>query len=240
MAFAAIGTFLGASAATAAATGAVAVGTAASLGKGAYDVISGAQKQSAAQKRLDEQARNSPIYKPDTSINQYYQEALNRYTENPRQSAYYQQAVKDANRTAASGISALQDRRSAIGGISRLGQMQNDALSRANVQAENYKQQQFNQLAGATNMKSGDYQRQFDYNQMTPYNRQLQLEQMKAQAAGEQYNAGNQMIGQGLNNLGTFAAAGGFNGGNKYGKTNYNTKGLYQGNPNDILPINMG
>jgi hypothetical protein len=73
---------------------------------------------------------------------------------------------------------------------------------------------------------------------MTPYNRQLQLEQMKASAAGERYNAGMQMVGQGVNAVGSLAASGAFKGiGGKGGMTNYNSKGLYQGNPNDILPI---
>jgi hypothetical protein len=42
---------------------------------------------------------------------------------------------------------------------------------------------------------------------MTPYQRKLQLEQMKAAAAGERYNAGLQMIGQGLSSAGTVAAS---------------------------------
>ena len=78
MAFAAIGTFLGASAATAAATGAIAVGTAASVGMGAYNMIEGGKDQSRAQKALDEQARNSPLYKRDKSLDQFILEARNR------------------------------------------------------------------------------------------------------------------------------------------------------------------
>jgi hypothetical protein len=42
---------------------------------------------------------------------------------------------------------------------------------------------------------------------MTPYNRKLQLEQMKGAAAGERLNAGMQMIGQGLSTAGTVAGA---------------------------------
>jgi hypothetical protein len=46
---------------------------------------------------------------------------------------------------------------------------------------------------------------------MTPYNRQLQLEQMKAQAAGERYNAGMQMIGSGLSNAASYGVASAYN-----------------------------
>jgi hypothetical protein len=237
MAFAAIGLAVGATAATAAATGAVVAGTAASIGLGAYGAIKGSKQQSNAQKRLDEQARNSPIYKPDKSIDTYYQEAMNRYKENPFQSQQYQVGAQNIQRASAQGISALQDRRSAIGGIGRLQANQMGAMQNLGAQAEASKQQRLGQLGQATQLKSGDYQRQFDINKMTPYNRQLQLEQMKAQAAGERYNAGMQMVGQGINNLGTYAAAGGLEGFKGFGKkTNYNNKGLYQGSINDILP----
>ena len=56
-------------------------------------------------------------------------------------------------------------------------------------------------------MKSADNQRAFDINTMTPFNRKLQLEQMKGAAAGEQFNAGLTMIGQGASAAGTVAAA---------------------------------
>ena len=234
MAFAAIGTFLGASAATAAATGAIAVGTAASVGMGASNMISGNKNQKRAQRALDEQARNSPIYKPDKSIDKYYQEAMGRYMENPFQSQQYQLGSMNARRATAQGINALNERKAGIGGITRLAAVQNAAMQNLGAQAENQKNQRFNQFANASQMKSADYQRQFDFNQMTPYNRRLQLEQMKAQAGGERYNAGMQMVGQGINNLGTFAAAGGFKG-SKAGGTDFNTKGLYQKDVNNFL-----
>jgi len=180
-----------------------------STGLGVYTTIKGQEAQDKAQSTLEQQAKNSPIYKPDKSINDYYQQALNRYQENPYQSQAYQVGAMNAQKATAQGINALQDRRSAIGGIGRLVAGQNMAMQNLGVQAENYKQQQFNRLGSAAQLKSADYQRQFDINQMTPYNRQLQLEQMKAQAAGERYNAGMQMIGQGLS-AGTQAAAIGY------------------------------
>ena len=219
MAFAAIGTFLGATAATAAMTGAVAVGTAASVGMGAANAISGGKKQRRAQQRIDDLAKNSPIYKPDKSIDDYYRQSLNRFNENAFQSQQYQLGAMNARRATAQGIGALQDRRSAIGGISKLEASQNAAMQNLGMQAEAQKNQRFNQFGQATNLKSADYQRQFDINKMTPYNRYLQIEQMKGAAGGEQYNAGMQQIGQGINNFSTYAASGGFTG-KKGGKTN--------------------
>ena len=178
------------------------------VGLGATQMITSNNQQKRAQKSLEEQARNSPLYKPDKSIDTYYQEAMNRYKENPYQSQQYQVGQQNIQRATAQGIGALQDRRSAIGGIGRLQANQMSAMQNLGAQAEASKAQRFGQVGSATQLKSADYQRQFDINKMTPYNRQLQLEQMKAQAAGERYNAGMQMVGQGLSAAGSIAAAG--------------------------------
>ena len=192
---------------------AIGVGTAVvGVGLGATQMITSNKQQKRAQRSLEEQAKNSPLYKPDKSIDTYYQEAMNRYKENPYQSQQYQVGAQNIQRATAQGIGALQDRRSAIGGIGRLQANQMGAMQNLGAQAEASRQQRLGQFGQATQLKSGDYQRQFDINQMTPYNRKLQLEQMKAAAAGERYNAGMQMTGQGLSSLGSLAGAGAFKG----------------------------
>jgi len=180
----------------------------AGVGMGAASMISANKQQKRAQKALEEQSRNSPLYKSSKSIDEYYQQALNRYNENPYQSQQYQLGAMNAQRATAQGIGALQDRRSAIGGIGRLALGQNAAMQNLGAQAEAQRASRFGQLGQATQLKTGEYQREFDINKMTPYNRQLQLEQMKAAAAGERYNAGMQMVGQGLSAAGSLAAAG--------------------------------
>jgi hypothetical protein len=200
------------------ATGAIAVGTAASVGMGAANMISGSKQQSRAQRALDEQARNSPLYKRDKSLDQFILEARNRYKENPYQSKQYQVGAQNIQRSTAQAISGLQDRKAAIGSVGKLALGQNMAMQNLGAQAESSQQQRFGQYGQATQFGNQEYQREFDFNKMTPYNRKLQLEQMKAQAAGEQYNAGMQTVGQGLSNLGTFAASGGFSA-DGFGKT---------------------
>lgn len=184
----------------------------AGAGMGAASMINASKQQKKAQNALEAQAKNSPLYKPDKSIDTYYQEAMNRYKENPYQSQAYLISKQEADRRLMAGITGLQDRRSAIGGISKLDLMRTDAQNQAIRNAEMMKGQNLSRLGQATQLKSGDYQRQFDINKMTPYNRQLQLEQMKAQAAGERYNAGMQMVGQGVSNIGSLAGAGAFKG----------------------------
>ena len=185
----------------------VGIASAVTAATGVYTAISADTKQKKAQRKLDELAKNSPLYKADKSIDDYYQKALNRFNENPYQSQQYQMGAMNARRATAQGLGALQDRRSAIGGISRLQAGQNYAMQNLGAQAEGQRNQRFNQFGNATQMKSGEYQREFDFNKMTPYNRRLQLEQMKGAAAGEQFNAGLQMIGQGANAGATIAAA---------------------------------
>jgi hypothetical protein len=222
---------LGVTGTVSAATAIAGASALAGAGMGAASMISGNKQQKRSQEALERQAKNSPLYKPDKSIDAYYQEAMNRYKENPYQSQQYQVGQQNIQKATAQGIGALQDRRSAIGGISRLEANQMNAMRNLGAQSEASRAQRFGALGSATQLKSADYQRQFDINQMTPYNRQLQLEQMKAQAAGERYNAGMQMVGQGVSNIGSLAGAGAFKGvGGKKLNTNYNNANLLQYN----------
>ncbi len=145
--------------------------------------------RSAREKELERYAKQSPLYKGSKSIDDYYQEAMNRYRENPYQSQQYQVGQRNIQRAMASGLSGLQDRRSAIGSAGRLFGAQADALQNLGAQAEAQRNQRFGQLGAATQMKTGEEYRKFDINQMTPYNRMLQLKQLKAQAANERFNA---------------------------------------------------
>jgi hypothetical protein len=201
MSFIALGVTGTVTAATAIAGGAAL----ATVGMGGIQMANANKQQKRAQAELERQAANSPLRKESKSLNDYYQQALNRYKESPYQSAAYQQAMQNARRTTASGISALQDRRSAIGGISRLGGLESRASQGAVAQGEQMQAQRFSELGRATQMKKANEDELFDINVMTPYQRKLQLEQMKGAAAGERYNAGMQMVGQGLSNALSYA-----------------------------------
>jgi hypothetical protein len=184
----------------------LAVGAAAvQVGTGIYQAVSSGKNKRA--KELEQYAQQSPLYKGSKSIDDYYQQAMNRYKENPYQSQQYQLGAMNAQRATAQGLGALQDRRSAIGGISRLALGQNAAMQNLGAQAEAQRNARFGQLGGATQMKTAEDYKKFDINQMTPYNRMLQLKQWKAQAAADQYNAGMQSIAGGASNLASSAIA---------------------------------
>jgi len=164
----------------------------------------------ARERELDAYAKQSPLYKGSKSIDDYYQEAMNRYKENPYQSQQYQIGQRNIQRAMATGLSALQSRGSALGGSGRLFVGQADALGNLGMQAEAQRNARFGQLGSAAQMKTGEDYRKFDINQMTPYNRMLQLKQFKAQAANDRYNAGLQMIGGAASNAAMGALYGGF------------------------------
>lgn len=156
-----------------------------------------------AQREMEGLLNKPPAYSPNKGIADYYQESLNRYNESPYQSAIYQNAIRNAQRITSQGINSLQDRRGALAGISRLAAVQNDATQNAVAQAEGRRDARFGQLGQATNMKAGEERRAFDINVLTPYQRRLQMSQMKASAANARFDAGLQNAFSGLSNLGT-------------------------------------
>ena len=180
----------------------------ASLGIGAYQMVDADKKATAAQKALDDKAKNSPLYKPDKSIQDYYQQSLNQFLQKPTDSLRYQLGSANAKQLTSQLINSAQDRRSAIGGIGKIAYGQNNAMQGLLSQEEAEKRMRLQALGGATNMLNQDKLKQYDFNQLTPYNRSIGLDQLKAQAAGQQYNAGMQMVGQGISTAGTVAAAG--------------------------------
>ena len=168
---------------------------------GGISAIGSNKRRKAREKELDEYAKQSPLYAGSKPISEYYQQALNRANENVYQSQQYQMGGMQARRATAQGLGALQDRRSAIGGISRLEAGQNAALQSLGAQAEAQKNQRFGQLGEATQMKNADLMQQFDINKMTPYNRIFGLKQMKAQAANQEYAQDVQNTFSSLGNL---------------------------------------
>ena len=195
MAFASLG--------TAATIGLIAAGTGAAVSGGM--AIGANQRRKSREAELDAYAKQSPLYQGSKPISEYYQQALNRYNESPYQSQQYQLGAMNARQSTAQGINALQDRRSAIGGISRLEAGQNAAMQNLGAQAEAQRNARFGQLGGATQMKNADLMQQFDINKMTPYNRQFGLKQMKSAAANQEYS---QDVSNTYNALGNMASIG--------------------------------
>lgn len=161
-------------------------------------LFSGRKKNERA---LENQLNSNPTYQPNKGVLDYYQTALNRYNQNPYQTAQYQTATRNAQRLTSTGLNSLQDRKSALASVGKLVGIENDALQNAGVRAEQQKDQRFNQLGTATNLKAGEERRAFEINKMSPYLRRLQMQQMKTGAANSRYDAGLMNSFNGLSNV---------------------------------------
>lgn len=152
----------------------------------------------------------TPTYAPVKSITDYYNEANRRYQENPYQSNLYKMQAQNIERGTQQGISALQDRRSALAGISSLVQGQNDAFLKAGAMAEQQRNQRFGELASATNAMAGEQRKAWEINQMLPFQRRSDLLSQKASGYTQLMNAGLQNAFGGLQ-TGIMAKSGSFN-----------------------------
>jgi hypothetical protein len=166
-------------------SGAQAVGGLIQTGVG----LIGARK---ARKQLE--GLQTPTYTPAKSISDYYNQALSRYQQSPQQSNLYKMQAQNIARGTAQGIAGLQDRRSALSGISGLIQGQNDAQLKALSAAEQDQSQKFSQLGAASQAMGAEERQAFNINKMMPYEKQYNLLAMKAQANNQLTNAGLQNI----------------------------------------------
>lgn len=195
---------------------------------GVYQAISGASKASDAQKALQNQ--QSPRLAPNKGIMDYYQMALNRYNQNPYTSQFYQNQKNVVNNSLATGLNAATNRRSGVATIGALMQGANNSLQKAGAQSQQIQNQAFGQVAQATNMQAQDQQRQFQYNQLLPYQAQRQLLGLKASGGVQEENAGIANIGNAANTYGELQYL--KNNGNGYQTGNYqsgnNAGNMYQ------------
>lgn len=176
------------------------------LGGLAQFAFSGVKK---ANRRLEKFVNS---YKPNASILDYYNKALNNYSANPYTSQSYQNQTNRIGRNLATGISASQDRRGGLANISALVQGSNDAEARAASQAEAAQRQNLGVLGGATRMKA-----QEDFK---PFEMKYNLLAAKAGAAATQKRQGLQNMFGGFSN----AAASGLKiGGNGNSNVPYDT-----------------
>ena len=125
-------------------------------------------------------------YQPNQSIMDYYSKALQRYNQNPYESAIYRMQSQNAGRGLATGLNTLNDRRSALAGASSLVRGYDDSMLKAAATAEGQQSQALGQLGEATRMKSAEDKYKFE----------AKANMLGAKAAGN-----NQIMNSGLNNL---------------------------------------
>ena len=183
------------------------MGTTAAIGLGAsavQGIIGGIQATTSGAKKRKREfeafSKISPVLPVNKQIDSYYSESMRRYQQSPYQTSKFIMGKNLADRSQSTGLAALNKRGMALAGVQNLTARNIDNTNTLFVQGEQDRRQDFGTLGAATRMKAQDEMTQFDINQMTPYNRQLALKQMKAQAANDRKNAGLQMVGSALGN----------------------------------------
>ena len=157
-------------------------------GVGLAQSIIGGIKAKKAQRELE--GLQTPKYNQSGSIMDYYNQALSRYGVAPTESALYKRNMNNINRGVATGISSLNDRRSGQAGVSSILRAANDATLNTEVAAENERDQRFNTLGAATGMKANEEMKDFQYNQLAPYEKKYNLLALKAGANNQTANTG--------------------------------------------------
>lgn len=157
---------------------------------GLAQTIFGGGRAHRAEKQLEK--LQTPVYQQSKGINDLYSKALNRYSADPTKSSMYQTQMKNIQRSGATGLSALADRRSASSGVANIVQAQNDATLEATVAADQQQGQALQQLGQAAQMKQGEERTAFEYNQVAPYQKKAALLGQKAAGGAQTMNAGIQ------------------------------------------------
>lgn len=137
-----------------------------------------AAKAKKAEKKLEEDLKGSPKYKPNQSILNYYRQALDKFNTAPTDTAQYKSDKQNIKQGTTQALSSLNKLRT--GDVANIVQGQNNSLLKAAVNAENRKAQEFNVLGQAAQMKAGQDAKAFQQNELYPFEAKYNLESMKA------------------------------------------------------------
>ena len=162
----------------------------AALGLG-QTFFSGTQK---AKKEFEEKLKQSPQYAGGGGIMDYYNRAYQRASVLPTELASYKTQMQNIGESAAQGLGALADRRSALAGVGSIIRGQQQAQQQAVTAGEAEQSRRFGQLGGAAQMKTAEETKRYQYNALNPYLRQFQASQQKLSAAQARKDAGIQNI----------------------------------------------
>jgi hypothetical protein len=147
---------------------------AASLGSSAVK----ARKAKQAEKELEASLNNTPKYRQNQSILNYYDAALRKYQTSPTDTAEYKRDVRDIKQGTVQGLSSLNKLRS--GNVANIIQGQNNSLLNAAIKAESKKPQEFSVVGQAAGMKTGEDKAAFSQNELYPFEGKYNLMSMKA------------------------------------------------------------
>lgn len=126
---------------------------------GAAQALGGAIQQHRYGKKYESLVKG---YQPNKGILDYYNQALARYNVSPTESALYKRQMQNIGRGQAGALAGLQDRRSALGGVSNVLRASSDAALNAEIAAEQERNQRFGALGQATGAKAAEEKYKFE------------------------------------------------------------------------------
>lgn len=155
---------------------------------GVYQSASAGAKRKKAEAALEKQVNDA---KPDSSILDYYNKALSKYSPNPYQSVGYNQQSNQIQRNLSTGLNSAQDRRLGLGALGSLVQQANDSSAKAAANADAQGRQDLSTLGNAAQRLSAEEKRIFDMK----YN----MNAAKGAAYADTQNTGMRNVFNGLN-----------------------------------------
>lgn len=168
-----------------------------------YSSASSASKAKKAERGLEESLKNTPQYRPNQSILNYYQQALNKYNVAPTETREFKVDQQRINQSSINALRGLQDRRSALAGIPALMAGKNNALLNAAIKADQRKEQELNRVGQAAQMKAGEEGKAFQQNEMYPFEAKYNLLAMKAAGNRADQRTSTQNAFNSLSSLGS-------------------------------------
>lgn len=180
---------------------------------GASSVIKGEERKDVERKLENMQ---TPTYRRNQSIIDFYDEALRKYKVNPTETAAYKVDRQNAMQATTQGLRALQDRRSGLAGVPALISGQNNALLRASVRAEQDKSRQAGIVSNAASAASAERMRDFQYNNIAPFEKEYNLLARKAAGLAAAQNKATENayknLSSGIGSMGSGGGSGSFGG----------------------------
>lgn len=171
--------------------------------QGGLAISKGAERKS-AERELERM--QVPMYRPNRSILDFYDEALRKYKTSPTDSAEYKMDKQNIMQGTTQGLSSLNKLRS--GDVSNIIQNQNNSLLKAAVKAEQNKRNQAGIVLNAAGQQAAELDRQYQYNQIWPFQKKYNLLALKAANSAKAENAYTQGAFNSIS-----SAAGGMGGG---------------------------
>lgn len=150
-----------------------------------------------------------PSYRRNQSILDFYDEALRKYKVHPTETAEYKLGKQQINQGTIQGLKEGQNRRSGMAIIPSLISGQNNSLLKLAAKAEQDKSRQASIVSSAAGPAMAEHDREYQYNQIWPFQKKYNLLAMKAANLSKRQTANEQGALSSLSSIDSMGSFGG-------------------------------